>query len=345
MSKHTPVISIAIAVIVGLLLLFVASPTAKGDYLGTWNIDDYVTFTCNTHTFATGEAADADADPNYYVYEDITDPDILHGTMSKLDDSNTVGFYYGRIQLTAANGFEQGKHYTIYVEAEVSAIDGTLSHNFQVGGATDLQWIDAQSDTPTDMDDMLENAWDATENLLAVNCEEWNDETIPATNQTGVPKVDMTHIEGSDASSSLLTTNDVNEAIWTTIVADKAATGNVAQALSDLVSRLTAVRAGLIDNLSGFDANTVGTSAMVGTVATAATTKSFTLSTDFKAGLGAYKGQLITITDAGDSNKETRRIVSYSAARYVIVDEKFSFTPANSDVAVVSAYQEPRKDP
>lgn len=104
-------------------------------FIGRWEIDDPLTFTVNTHTPSTGAGTDADSDPAYRVYEDETGTAILTGTMVKLDDANTVGFYSEQITLSAANGFEVGKSYTVYVSAVVGGVTGTLSHGFQVEAA------------------------------------------------------------------------------------------------------------------------------------------------------------------------------------------------------------------
>ncbi len=101
-------------------------------YLGSWKIDDFLTFPANTHDPSTGAATDADAVPTYRVYEDETATPILTGSMALLDTANTTGFYSERIQLTAANGFEAGKSYTVYVSATVGTVVGTISHTFQV---------------------------------------------------------------------------------------------------------------------------------------------------------------------------------------------------------------------
>lgn len=108
-------------------------------YLGRWEIDDVVTFAANTHTPATGAATDADAVPDYRVYENETTTPILTGSMALLDGSNTIGFYSEAITLSAANGFENGKCYTIYVSATVGGITGTISHTFQVEAALATQ--------------------------------------------------------------------------------------------------------------------------------------------------------------------------------------------------------------
>jgi hypothetical protein len=105
-------------------------------YLGAWPIDAVLTFPANTHAAATGAATDGDSAPTYRVYEATTTAPILTGTMTLHDDANTAGFYLASITLSAANGLEVGKAYTIYVSATVGGVTGTLNHTFQVGGAT-----------------------------------------------------------------------------------------------------------------------------------------------------------------------------------------------------------------
>ncbi len=103
-------------------------------YIGSWNIDDFITFTVNTHDPITGAAVDADALPAYRIYEDETTAAIATGTMDLLDGTtNTVGFYSERRQLTTALGFEKGKTYTIYISVVVGGVAATTSKTFQVG--------------------------------------------------------------------------------------------------------------------------------------------------------------------------------------------------------------------
>lgn len=99
---------------------------------GPWYIDDLLTFTVNTHDVATGAAADAGSVPTYRVYENETGTAILTGSMAKLDDANTIGFYSEQLTLSAANGFEVGKSYSIYVAATVNSVAATQSFNFKV---------------------------------------------------------------------------------------------------------------------------------------------------------------------------------------------------------------------
>lgn len=110
-------------------------------YLGSWKIDDLLTFTIVTIRVDTGNATDADSAPAYRVYEDETSTPILTGTMALLDSANTAGFYSEQITLSAANGFEKGKSYNIYISATVNSIAGATSKNLQIEAEVDANIV------------------------------------------------------------------------------------------------------------------------------------------------------------------------------------------------------------
>lgn len=110
-------------------------------YYGSWKIDDLLTFAANTHRFDTGAATDADSAPSYRVYEDETSTPLLTGSMALLDGSNTAGFYSEQITLSAANGFEKGKSYTIYIQATVNSVTAATHHNFQLEAEVDANAV------------------------------------------------------------------------------------------------------------------------------------------------------------------------------------------------------------
>ena len=95
-------------------------------------IDETLTFSICTHDPDTGVLTDADAAPSYRIYEDETATAILTGDMSILDTANTTGFYTELIAATLGNGFEDGKSYTIYIEATVDGDTGGISYGFKV---------------------------------------------------------------------------------------------------------------------------------------------------------------------------------------------------------------------
>lgn len=94
-------------------------------------LEDNLVFTITSRTLATGALTDADAPPDYRVYEDETGAAILTGSMAKLDDANTLGFYSALIACTAANGFEDGKSYSIYIESVVAGVTEGITFGFK----------------------------------------------------------------------------------------------------------------------------------------------------------------------------------------------------------------------
>lgn len=95
------------------------------------DIGDNLVFSICTHDPDTGVLTDADAAPTYRLYEDETSTPILTGTMAKLDDGNTTGFYTETVACTAANGFEDGRSYTIYIQATVDGDTGGICYGFR----------------------------------------------------------------------------------------------------------------------------------------------------------------------------------------------------------------------
>ena len=94
-----------------------------------------MTFSICTHDPDTGVLSDATS-TLYYVYEDETAADILTGTLAKLDDAATTGFYTETIACTVANGFEVGKTYTVYIEATVDSDKGGICYSFKTNALT-----------------------------------------------------------------------------------------------------------------------------------------------------------------------------------------------------------------
>lgn len=113
-------------------------------------IDDYLTFYVNTHD-STGAESDADSVPTYRIYEDETGTPILTGSMAKLDDAGTTGQYSEQIQVTAANGFEVNKCYSIRVHGVVGGLAGNMAIGLQVmdfaaaANVVELAWKDLLS--------------------------------------------------------------------------------------------------------------------------------------------------------------------------------------------------------
>lgn len=199
-------------------------------YLGSHELDDLLTFSVNTHDpTSNGEATDADAVPAYRVYEDETGTAILTGNMAKLDDANTVGLYSEQITLSAANGLEYGKSYTIYISAAVNSVTGTISHTFQMGAKVDVIALGNDVQSLADLKDFADAGYD------------------PATNEVeGVKLVDVTTTNTDLVSAAAVRAElDSNS----TKLAELGA-ANIPADIDTLLARLTSARAGYLDNLN-----------------------------------------------------------------------------------------------
>ena len=94
------------------------------------SVGNNLVFSITTHDPDTGVLTDADSAPVYFLYEEESGTAILTGTMDKLDDANTTGFYTELVAVTGANGFDSNKTYTIYIQATVDADTGGLTYAF-----------------------------------------------------------------------------------------------------------------------------------------------------------------------------------------------------------------------
>lgn len=84
-------------------------------------LTENLTFTIQSYD-NTGAPVDTDALPTFSVYEDETGTAIITGTMAKLNDAGTTGFYSEQLAITAANGYERYKTYTIRISAAVGSV-------------------------------------------------------------------------------------------------------------------------------------------------------------------------------------------------------------------------------
>jgi len=140
-----------------LIIFLVAAITviASAQYLGSWNIDDYLVIPATTHQFSTGAAYDASS-ITYRIYEDDTATEIITDTAMTKFDSET-GFYLDKIQLTAANGFEAGKNYIVLKKATVDSVSGISVDTFQILAKTNAMLVNGV--TPPTVTTITEDVW------------------------------------------------------------------------------------------------------------------------------------------------------------------------------------------
>lgn len=86
-------------------------------------LDEVFHFDVITSSPTTGAATDADSIPTFAVYEESTDTDIgVGGNMTKR--TSLTGNYRASFTMSAANGFEVGKFYSVIASATVGAVAG-----------------------------------------------------------------------------------------------------------------------------------------------------------------------------------------------------------------------------
>jgi len=99
-------------------------------------LDENLTFTIQGLD-AGGSPVDTDTVPTYSVYEDETGTAITTGSMAKLDDAGTTGFYSEQIAVTTANGYERFKTYTIRIVSAINSISVAKNYSFICVGGSD----------------------------------------------------------------------------------------------------------------------------------------------------------------------------------------------------------------
>lgn len=97
-------------------------------------LGENITFTVQAKT-QTGSPVDATGSVSYSVYEDETSTAILTGTMAKFNSQ--TGFYSEQLAVTAANGFEQFKSYTIRITATINSVAVSRAYSFICMGSGD----------------------------------------------------------------------------------------------------------------------------------------------------------------------------------------------------------------
>lgn len=223
-------------------------------YLGSWKLDDLLTFTVVTTRVDTGAATDADSAPAYRVYEDETSTPILTGTMALLDSGNTAGFYSEQITLSAANGFEKGKSYNIYIQATVNSVIGATTRNFQMEAEVDanrLNW--ANVDNPT-----------TANNLSGTNID--TDQVVASVSgAVGSVTAAVTVGTNNDKTNYSLSAAGI-QAIWDALTAALTTVGSIGKRLADNIDAAISSRstyaggavASVTGNVGGNVAGSIG---------------------------------------------------------------------------------------
>lgn len=230
-------------------------------------------------------------------------------TITLHNDANSVNGFYGNTQIviTGGTGIGQVRHIHSYVGNTRVA---TISPDWSTTPSGTIKYVirgDSEKHTMMISDDVITSGVIAHDAIgsseLALSAVEEiinNFETQSNIDPTGF-KVNMMEVNGTPQ-----TANDMS--------------GDIDAILADT---------------SAFDtaAEWLGLLAAVDTDATSATHAATYITLEAgKASNDAYNGMSIAVTDATDSNTETRRIEDYTSGRKVTFDRALSFTPVQDDI-------------
>ncbi len=118
-----------------IILIMLLAPIVSADWLGTWDIDEYLPIHISTSQFSTG-ALLTTANAQYSIFEETNGTfsvtEVVGPTALTMDFSGETGLHVGSVQLSAANTFEAGKSYVVWIEATVDSVVAGTSHGFRI---------------------------------------------------------------------------------------------------------------------------------------------------------------------------------------------------------------------
>ena len=118
-----------------IILIMFLSSIIHADWLGTWDIDEYLPIHITTNQFSTG-ALLTTANAQYSIFEETNGTfsitEVVGPTALTMDFSGETGLHLGSVQLSAANTFEAGKSYVVWIEATVDSVVAGTSHGFRI---------------------------------------------------------------------------------------------------------------------------------------------------------------------------------------------------------------------
>lgn len=185
-------------------------------YLGIFKTTNSATFFCNTFSPTTSAAKDADSPPTARVYNQ--NGTLIDGafSMSKVDDSNTTGFYSDNIDLVDEGMNIAGGRYFIYIEAVVDGITGTTCCTFDVeptvtttiAGTVNVNVTEISGDSTAA--DNLEAAFDGTGYAggtikPTVDVTKWNGTAVSSPATAGIPDVNVKNAGNTAWASGAIT--------------------------------------------------------------------------------------------------------------------------------------------
>lgn len=198
-------------------------------------LGDSVYLHFGTSSVSTGAATNADSTPTVTVAEDGTDMGYAP-TVTNV----ATGLYKAQIDATAGNGFEAGKRYSVYAVATVGGVTGR-------DGIAEFEVL--ATDLNTGVASVQGNVTGSVASVTAAV-------TVGTINTDAVNAAALAADAVAEIQSGLSTLTQANVRTALGMAAANLDTqlAAIAAYVDELETRLTAVRAGLLDNLTNLDA-------------------------------------------------------------------------------------------
>ncbi len=120
-----------------ILIMFLVS-IVHADWLGTFDIDEYLDVAITTHRFTSG-AAYTSADVQFRVYESVAGSwdinETVVATNMTEDFDGLTGLHVGSIQLTSGNTFAVSRSYVVVYTATVDSVAAIATDRFRIRAA------------------------------------------------------------------------------------------------------------------------------------------------------------------------------------------------------------------
>lgn len=313
-------------------------------------LEDTFTFDFTTRAFATGIPTVLSNTPVLSAKEGANATPITAGVSVAVDTASVVGLNEGTVVATAANGFEAGKSYAIYISTgtvdSVSVI-GEVVQEFTIAlsaAAVDLanstDGLTAAAASLAVMTDafvltsaVIETVTSQTQFVLPA--------TVDATDNEAYHGALAVFIDGTDPNQKSFRIIEAYTASTRTVTVSKAPDFTITTA--DTMTILATTDAGGVwDMLLTGNKHNIATSAgrrlrqleeafvlAEGVIATQTDGRTLTLDTGAVDTADFYIGARLQIEE-GTGAGQTRIIVAYSAARVVLLDSVWVTNPDNA---------------
>ncbi len=293
-----------------IILIMLLASVASADWLGTFDIDEYLGLAITTHRFSSG-AAYTSANVQFRIYEESSGTwsttEVVAANDMDEDFDGVTGLHTDTVQLSAGNGFEVSKSYLVVYTATVDSVAAIATDRFRMRAAplatatalstasgyasdaktaaekidtnTELRTLLTGADTPVAKASDVTTAHSTTDGLVnGIDDNPWDDGARILTASTNFNDLSAAQVNA-----------EVDGALNTAIPGAPTA-DSINERIKTLDDAYTAARAVFLDNIDGHTAQT-GDSYAIANSGTYGLSALYDILTHATYGLSAIRNQ------------------------------------------------------